>query len=211
MKYSLIHVPKTGGCALSQILTKNYPRYFVSETHMIKCHHRENPIIVVRDVFSRFLSIFNYWKNGSLGRESRDKTFINKNKNINILDFITMLKNKDTKNLYVSFTQNVHFMNTVEWIRPEDYKKTIIIKYTNDLEKTAHKLLQYLEIPIINKKININDRTMNISTKMPEDHEIYETHKEYIHDFVRDYFKCDIELMNTIDKNPELFKLVIYS
>jgi hypothetical protein len=50
---------------------------------------------------------------------------------------------------------------------------------------------------------------VNVSKVFDDDYEIYEKNKEYVNEFINDYFKSDLELWNIIENKPEMFKLVI--
>lgn len=204
-KYTFIHPTKTGGTACKEYLKKYYGQYFNHCTyHQFKCTNDNNPIIIVRDVYSRFFSMFKYWKFGSIDKYKRNQEFLNKHKNKNILDFINLLKTNNTKDLIVNFTWGDHFKNTVEWINNTNYKNIIIIRYEDDLNPKIQTLINKLNIPNKNiplNHINVTDRRNNLM--------IYKNHKEKIDEFVQSYFKRDIEFISKIRNNPELFKLVI--
>ena len=206
MKYTFIHPTKCGGTSCDIFFKKYYSEYIIGGDHSILCSNNNNPIIIVRDVKTRFLSMFKYWKSGSLDTHfKRDDKFINENKEITILDFIVMLKNKDYNRLHIGFTWSSHFTSTSHWINNTNYKNIIILKYNDNLNDNIQKLINTLNIPNKNVILPIT----NVSKIIDEDIRIYKENKEYIDNFINEYFADDIELINIINNNPEKFKFVI--
>jgi hypothetical protein len=200
--YTFIHPTKTGGTAIEDYFKKHYYKYITGSAHERKCTNKNNPIIVVRDPRSRFLSMYKYWKNGAIDTIYKcDNGWKEKHKDISMLDFIDTLKNNKTK-LYNKFIWGQHFDNITTWIEDTDYKNIIIIKYENDLNEKIQKLINCLDIP--NKYIPLPK--VNISASIDNENEL--NHPD-VNNFIEEYFKDDIKLLNTIQNNPELFKLVI--
>lgn len=199
VKYTFIHPTKSGGTAVERYFENYYSDFIIGKYHNEICTNTNNPIIIVRDVKDRFFSMFKYWKNGS-SLYKRDKSFKDKHKNTSIFDFIELLKKKE-KELYHDFTWEQHFNNTSDWIGNTDYKNIIIIKYEDDLNEKINTLIDYLCIP--NKHILL----YKINISFNEDKEIL--NNNYVNEFIKDYFKEDIKLLNIININPELFKCVI--
>ena len=202
-KYTFIHPTKSGGTALEKYFKNNYSDYIIGCGHDNICKDDNNPIIVVRDVKTRFYSMYKYWKNGAIdGNYKRDKEWLEKNKNVSVFDFINLLKTNKTK-LYSGFTWSDHFSNTTRWIHPNiNYKNLIIIKYEKDLDKKIHKILNILCI----KDKNIPVPHINVSNI--ENCE-YDLDDKDVNEFINEYFSSDIKLIDKIDNNPELFKIVI--
>jgi hypothetical protein len=201
--YTFIHPTKTGGTAVEEYFSENYSNYITGIGHIFKCSNNNNSIIIVRDAKSRFLSIYKYWKNGAIDTHYKPSSYYKeKNKDITILDFINIWKtNKEY--LLTNFTWDQHFHNITEWIGNTEYKNIIIIKYEKDLNNKIQKLINYLGI----KNKNIPLKKCNISCTIDNEDELL-NHPDVIN-FVEEYFKDDINLLNTIENNPELFKLVI--
>jgi hypothetical protein len=202
-KYTFIHPTKSGGTALEQYFQKYYRDYIIGTGHSNICRNNNNPIIVVRDVKSRFYSMYKYWKNGSIdGPYIRKKEWLTKYKNTSIFDFIEMLK-QNKKELYSGFTWSQHFANTTSWIDPNiNYKNLIIVKYKKDMNITIKDLLNSLNI----KDKNIPLPFINVSNE--KDCE-YDLDDKDVNNFINEYFISDIELIYKINNNPELFKIVI--
>jgi len=203
-KYTFIHPTKTGGTACEKYFSQHYNKYITGTGHNLLCTNNNNPIIIIRDIYKRFFSMFNYWKNGS-EIFIRNDVFTNKNKNKTIIDFINMLKTNNKKELNVSFTWNQHFANISDWIGKTDYKNIIVIIYEDDLNDKIQKLLYELNIP--NKNIPLPK--INVSKKSDDNEKIYVDNKSLIDEFINEYFANDLLLMEKINTNPELFKLII--
>jgi hypothetical protein len=201
MKYTFIHPTKSGGIAIDEYFTEHYREYISdSKLHKNKCTDTNNSIIVVRDVESRFLSMYKYWKYGS-DRWKREKKEL---KNISLIDFINLLKTNKRK-LYGGIIWNQHFDNTTDWINT-DYKNIIVIRYSSNLNDKIQKLLQVLEIP--NKYIPLPKT--NVSRKIEDESDLHlQLNDPIVKEFISSYFKSDIELIETIRLHPERFKHVI--
>lgn len=196
-KYTFIHPTKSGGTSVEDYFEKNYKDYIKGNGHGNKCNNNNNPIIIVRDVKSRFLSMYKYWKNGSELFSDNKKN----NSNVSLLQLVELLKS-NKKQLFNSYMWDVHFDNTTRWIDATDYKNIIIIKYDSDLNEKIQKLINILDIP--NKNIPLKKK--NISKPIGNNDELDDPE---VIKFIEEYFKDDIELINKIENNPELFKLVI--
>lgn len=195
--YTFIHPTKSGGTAVENYFREHYRDHIQGMGHDNTCTNTNNPIIVVRDVKDRLLSMYKYWKGGS-EIFKRDTEWQNTYKNTTILDFITMLNQKD-KQLLKTFTWSDHFKNTSDWIRDTDYKNIIIIKYEKDMNNKIQTLINKLNIP--NKNIPLSVVNKSVLYEEIDHPEVYK--------FIKEYFKKDLELIDTIETNPELFKMVI--
>ena len=202
VKYTFVHPTKSGGTSLEQYFFKHYRYYIKNVGHGASCKNNNNSIIIVRDVNSRFLSMYKYWRNGS-------EIFIcdpylkNKRNDASILDFINLIKQNNTTELYHEFIWKQHFNNTTTWIdKDTDYKNIIIIRYEENLNDKVQTLINKLGIP--NKNIPLPRRNVSL----PVDNEEEVKSKE-VQAFLSEYFKDDIDFIHKIETNPELFKLVI--
>jgi hypothetical protein len=63
-KFTFIHPTKCGGTAIENYINQHYKDYFINNGHTNVCTKDNKPIIVIREPYDRFISIFNYWKNG---------------------------------------------------------------------------------------------------------------------------------------------------
>ena len=203
MKYTFIHPTKSGGTAIENFFSKNYKQYIQGKGHDNVCSNENNPIIVVRDVKSRFLSMYKYWKFGSVDSHKHDKKWLNINKDVSVEQFIDMIKENDGKKMYTRIIKNHHFWQTKRWIGSTKYENIIIIIYEKDLNNKIQNLLNILDIP--NKNIEL--QRGNQSPKISNEDNILDN--EYVNNFINEYFKDDIKLINNVKNNPELFKLVL--
>ena len=202
MKYTFIHPTKNGGTACEIYFDKHYAQYITGMGHTNLCGNSNNPIIIIRNIEDRFISMYKYWKYGAIDTHfTRTKDFIEKYNNYTIKDFIQLIKDKNTKDLHTIFTWSQHFDYQTKWINNTDYKNIIIIKYEKDLHEKIDKLISFLNIPNKNiplQKINISNDYNEIIVLDNEDRL-----------FIEEYFKEDYELLNNINNNPLLFKIVI--
>ena len=202
IKYTFIHPTKTGGTSCEVYFSNHYNQYIVGTGHKNVCSNNNNPIIVIRDVMDRFISMFNYWKNGAIDTAyKREPEFINKYKNYNIRDFIQLLKHNKRTALDHKFTWDAHFKPQAFWIKDTDYRKIIIIKYDRNLGPKINSLINLLDIPNKNIELPVINKSKSVDSKFLLTLEDVE--------FVRKYFKKDYELWNKIENYPELFKLVL--
>ena len=154
-KYTFIHPTKTGGSACEQFFLNHYSNRIVGQGHVNLCTETNNSIIIVRDVKSRFFSMFKYWKYGAIDSVfTRDQKFCEQNESKTILDFIELLKS-NKEYLYVGFTWDDHFKNISHWINNVSYKNIIVIKYESNLNEKVKKLLKTLNIPDKNIELPI--------------------------------------------------------
>lgn len=199
-KYKFIHPTKTGGTALEKYFEAHYFNYISGKGHANTCKDFNNPIIVVRCPIERFISMYNYWKNGSVDSQyNRGPKFIEKYGNYSIKNFIDLLKENKENDLYKGFTWNVHFASMQHWIKENDYSKTIVITYDTDLNNKIKTLLNQLNIP----DKNIILKRINITKKEPVS--LDETDM----DFIKKRYAYDFRLWNNIHATPTMFMCVI--
>ena len=202
MVHTFIHPTKTGGTAVERFFREHFKQEIKEDGHNLICQNDNNPIIIIRDPIERFLSMYYYWKNGSIDTEfKRGEKFKKDNQHINIKKFISLIKNNDTKKLHHTFTWDQHFFSQVKWLNNIDLKNLIVIKYQKDLNYPIQNLLKYLEID--NKEISlpkINITNKNNENVILDDLDLQFIHKHYIKDFI---------LIDKINLYPEMFKKVI--
>jgi hypothetical protein len=202
MTYTFIHPTKTGGTACELYFKRYYSEYITGEGHFNVCRNKNNPIILVRPVEERFISMYKYWKNGALDtRYQRTPEFLEKYKNYTIKDFIKLLKENSKDILCDDMLTESHFAPITYWFGRANYKNIIIIRYTKNLNEKINKLLNELNIP--NKNIRLTN--VNISKSFGENTNLDEEDLA----FLKEYFKSDYELIDKINNNPTQFRLVI--
>lgn len=199
MSYTFIHPTKCGGTAVEQYLKNNYSHVITGTGHNNVCSATNNPIIIIRNPIDRFISMYNYWKNGS-NVYKRHIDFIKKYGKYTIKDYIKLLKNNSTRDLNHKFTWGQHYAPQTSWINKEDYINTIVIKYDENLDPKVHELLSYLNID----DKNIPLQKVNVSKK---DNNVVLDNDDII--FIKQRYSSDFELFDNINNNPELFKKVI--
>ncbi len=202
-KYIFIHPTKCGGTAVANYFRDYYSDFIVGgHEHTTKCNN-DNSIIIVREPYDRFLSMYHYWKNGSTsGPFQRSQEFIEQYKKVGVKDFIKIIKDPELsqKNLFHEFTWAQHFLPTVEWIGNVSLKKIIVIKYDKNLNNSINKLIDRLEIPnknVVLPFVNVSKKVDKIILDQTDRKDIY------------NLFYKDFLLWKEINKHPEKFRLVL--
>lgn len=201
VKYRFIHPTKTGGSAVQYYFLDNYGEYISGKHHDDTCKMHENPIVIFREPYDRFCSMYRYWKTGSKhfypgkwkyrDRMDRDIDY-----------FAKCIEDDKTEILHDHYLWDVHFSPQKHWFDCE-YDKIIVLEYCNDLQRVIYKLLSSLDIPnkniplpIVNKTIQ-SDEHCNLSARTQS--------------WFKDYFREDIDIYNKIKTNSKEFKLIIRS
>ena len=200
--YTFIHPTKTGGTACETFFSEHYSEFIKGTGHDNKCTNENNPIVIIRDPIDRFISMYKYWKYGSLDidKYKRSGAFLQNYNDYTIKDFIQLIKNKNHGDLYQNFTWDQHFQPIVKWINKTNYANIIVIIYERDLNEKINKLLDVLKIkpkPVELPIINVSNNKENIQL---DDDDII---------FIKSYFVNDFKLYDDVNNRPELFKMVI--
>lgn len=185
--YQFVHIPKTGGCALSGFLKRRHPDLFEEKSHEFCVASSENPIVVVREPTERALSIYNFSVNGS-------EMFAPEwslEKNTSFRQFI------DTAQSLID-SMIIHTLPQSRWLKPEHYGKTIVVKYRKNLVEGVQGLEGYLGLPRSNyiPKWNVSKNKSQLRLSTYDKEKIFEI------------YKSDFELWNDLDLSPERFKKV---
>jgi hypothetical protein len=192
--YQFVHVPKTGGLALQSFLIKHYRwdlELKCSVEHDVICTPWRDSIIIIREPVSRFMSMYRFWKNGS------DKMRPQNEHKETIKEYIELIKTNND-HLIDKYTKYVHYRGQYTWIPKNTWSQTIVLRYKSDMSQSANELLEYLGIT---PKCSLEYK--NVS-KGPQ-----EVLDEDDIKWIRDYYKKDFELWDSVNNHPELFKKVI--
>ena len=184
---------------MEQFLEAHYSEYFVGKGHENKCSDFENPIIIIRDPFDRFLSIFYYWKYGATaGPYQREDDWRPDCESPG--HFIAKLRAHEEIKLSHTFTEGFHFAEQHDWIRERDFNRTIVLKYSSNLDESMHTLFRLLRI---------NDNKISLpyvnKTRGKQAYCFTEDDKQWI----QSAYEKDIRLWDLINRCPKRFKKVI--
>lgn len=180
--------------------------------HWCKCSDHHSPIIFLRDPVSRFVSMYNYWKNGSekfkrtgkevmLGKYKHMTTEVRKRFDRYTLDEYIDLVKTNSKKLTVTFTWDAHYAPQTTWISPGDYSKTIVVLYEEDLWPKVKELLEYIQVPLPEirmGKINVSKKSVTVDDLEPR----------HI-DWIKQHYACDYELIESCIHHKTAFRKVI--
>jgi len=200
--YTFIHIPKCGGTAVENMFLNHYSNQIVGTTHKWVATLDNHPIVIIRNPVDRFISLYNYWKNGSHGRNYRNADFHNKYGNFTIKDFIQLIRQNKIQEMVVGYIWRLHYYPQSFWIPKETYSNSIIITYVNNLNYKIQQLLDYCQIE--NKKIQLP--VSNVTIKKPGE-EVVLDDEDF--EWLQEQFKEDFELWENAFMNPGLFKKVI--
>jgi hypothetical protein len=200
--YTFIHIPKCGGTAVENMFLNHYSDRIVGTTHKWVATLDNNPIVIIRNPVDRFISLYNYWKNGSHGRNYRNADFRNKYGDYSIKDFIQLIRQNKTQDMVVGYVWRVHYYPQTFWIPKETHANSIVITYVNNLDYKIQQLLDYCKIE--NKKIKLP--VSNVTIKKPGE-EVVLDNEDF--EWLQQHFKDDFELWENAFMNPGLFKKVI--
>lgn len=202
--HTFVHVTKTGGTAVEQYFKAHHPRQVKGVGHLHRCGNSSNPIVIIRDPMERFVSMFEYWRNGATdGKYQRKAEWVSVN---TISDFVRKLRGKDRsfeRNfLHRDFTTNLHFCEQAYWLKPADYAKTTVLVYDRDrMDEKLRALLTHLGLPhrgLPLPRVNVTKTDSRVDTSMTDDDRAW----------VRERFRCDFELWHMVTRHPGRFKVV---
>nr|WRJ69911.1 putative sulfotransferase [Oceanusvirus sp.] len=203
--YTFVHPTKTGGTAVEEYFKKYHAKHIRGVGHMHTCTNSPKPLIVIRDPMERFVSMFNYWRNGAVsGKYVRKKDWLPPCDTIS--EFVKRLQENDPKfvrkHLHKDFTTHLHFSEQSHWIKPGDYAKTVVVVYDRQrMDEKIRDLLRYLHLP----EKGLPLPRVNVTKTSPlEASEIGPKEEEWI----RRRFKKDFELWHMVNKHQSRFKKV---
>jgi hypothetical protein len=200
--YTFIHPTKSGGTALEEYFALHYNKYIKGKKHDTLCTPTNNPILVLREPIDRFISMYKYWKNGSVdfNVHKRSEEFLKKYNNYSIKDFINLIRKNSVRELHVTFTEKYHFALTNYWINNTPYNKIIVIKYVKNLDMKMPQILKALGIPDKNIPLPIANVTISKEDIILDEDDL---------NFIKRRFKDDFDLYNNVNNKKELFRMVL--
>ena len=185
-KYSFIHIPKTSGSSFSTFI-RNYPEHFTVENHHVVATEKNNPVIIIREPYDRFCSMYYYWRDDNVDKH-----------NTTIKEFINYIKKND-KILITGRTEEYHFFPQSYYLQPNVYKHAIVIRYDKNNEimnERVNEMIDYLEIPQKNIKLT----EVNISQNK---NEIFLDENDKLD--IKEIYHDDFILWNVVNKSPFVF------
>lgn len=226
--YQFVHIPKTGGTALGQHFAQYYSEhiepdtwlyrdgkfrskpalvnyflpmidkwtqkcYFKRVNHGVTTRQANNAILVLRDPIERIVSGYNYWKQGSDMRPAE-------NVNASIEYYIVNILRQNHSALRSPVSWSAHYKPMSDWIHEEDYAKTTVVLYNQDLNVVLRPLMKHLNITFKNKNITIRNKS-----KQNANVTLSSTAKS----LVKRIYANDFELLHLVHTHPERFSAVI--
>ena len=198
--HTFIHPTKCGGTALEQFFARTCPRRIRGDGHLNLSSKKNNPIIVIREPFDRFSSIFRYWKSGAeAGPYQRAPELLAKYAGTTPKQFIRMIAEDRREDLYADprWTRE-HFLPQSHWLPPEAMPHAILLAYAPDLAPAVSDLFKYLRIeaPVDLPKVNVSRRDAMV--------ELDDEDRRWI----RQVFATDFDLWDRLRLRPQDFRRV---
>jgi hypothetical protein len=191
-KYSFIHIPKTSGIAFRQFVNDSYSDHISIENHHVIATQYNNPIIIIREPYDRFFSMYHYWRQ-DIDNEKIKKT--------SIKEFINYIKTDDDI-LITNKTEIYHYFPQSYYLPTNAYGHTIVIVHTKNNElmnRKVNEMIDYLGIPNKNTKYNETNVSKKESEIVLDENDKKEVEKLYENDFV---------LWRMVNDKPYYFKKV---
>jgi len=186
-----VHIPKTGGQSISDYLNLG-----TEKAHSLRCDSDGSYFTVVREPISRFESMYRFWKNGST-EHRRDHVFKKKVADVSIKDYIRMIQDQKS-DLFHAFTTDAHVKPQIYWIPKSAWSNVVVIRYQSDMKVQLQKILEYLGRSQT-KALPLRNVSNGPRETLDKDDLVW----------VKEYYKDDFELWNSVSNHPELFKVVI--
>jgi len=195
--HQLIHVPKTGGTSLYVFLVQMYPEHFQEfmyagqPPHELKAKFVPKPVVIVREPVDRLFSMFRYWRSGSemfSGEKRLD------------MSFSSFLDEVNVFNIWKAYIGPEHLLPQTYWISPDSYKKTILIRYREDLDGPMRELVRHVGLPEPEEPLPRLNVTLDREPPEVSDADMEKVFQRYKTDFI---------LWEMANKRQDLFEKVI--
>ncbi len=203
--YAFVHVTKTGGTALERYFKAHLAEHVRGEGHdetcETACAENDTPILVVRDPFDRFASMYRYWKHGSEAFGGGSEAFGGGGPaTASVKDFIAALRDGDSDVLFhADYLWAHHFAPTVAWLGAAPPSAVVVVRYRPDLGAALPALCAALGLPSPEaplEKINVS----GVERVELDDEDA---------EFVRERFAADLELWDRVVTRPGDFRAAV--
>lgn len=199
--HTFIHPTKCGGTALEQFFARVCPERISGHGHGNRCTPENNPIIVLREPFDRFTSIYRYWKLGAeAGPYQRAPELRAKYAGVTPKQFIRMIAEDRRDDLYADprWTKE-HFLPQAHWLPAEAIPHAIVLPYVADLAPMVRGLFEYLRIDVAVDlpKVNVTRRDTEVNLDGEDQR------------WIRQTFAADFDLWGRLRHRPQGFRRVI--
>jgi len=204
MKLGFVHIPKSGGNTIEKLIRRRYAKWFLHPSfgHREKNIDYPHSFAIVREPVDRFLSAYFYWRNGAKNSEwSFKKQFARKAKTLDEfmyywdkgdVEFMNQLDTEITKPFF-------HFAPQKKWLIDSANDRTIILKYSDNIDMQFSELLKFLKLP----KLEVVQK-INVTANKNEDYD-----REAVSKWVERVFHEDVLLWNNITNDTNNYLKVI--
>lgn len=228
-KLGWVRITKTGSALFQIYLEEKYGNDIVigldACPHLLKTSSFDSditPILTLRDPFDRFLSSYNYYLYGSdMNQEHITKERMIWKRTENIKEFIEIIfpqiQSLSTEaycreyfykeTIKHDYIWKAHMQPQTEWIKEQDYKRTIFVNYHRDMisvcNNVSRKLQEIFGLPEVGemKQFRINQTIKN--------KQLDKESLNYCKSFVEEFYVSDYELLEKLKNDKSLFHTII--
>jgi hypothetical protein len=200
-QHTFIHPTKCGGTALEQCFARVCAGRIIGCGHQNIASVKNHPVIVIREPFDRFFSIFRYWKSGAeSGPYQRSPELLSSYAATTPKQFIRMLAEDRQEDLYADprWTRE-HFIAQSHWLPAEAMPHAIAIPYVPDLSPLVRALFAYLRIDASADLPKVNVTRRDATAEFDDEDRRW----------IRHAFASDFDLWDRVHRRPESFRRVI--